>query len=114
MITTRFRVIMRIFVSSVPLTETNWTRVLSSIYHMPGRNFDGYISSVDLTSDILTIDCYTVEGPEEQERISGLKMIYTDWGLHRRSAVTNAILCHASHLGIKIRNYYTEQYGSPN
>jgi hypothetical protein len=109
MITTRFKVILKIYLSSIPLVESNWSRALSSIYHSPGPNFDGYISSVAVNNDTLVIDCYTVEGPEEYERINGLKAIYRNWSLHRKSAVSNAILCFATSLGIRIRRYQTDE-----
>jgi hypothetical protein len=100
-------VILKIYVNT--LVESNWSRALSSIYHSPGPNFDGYVSRASLENDTLTIDCYTVEGPEERDRLDGLKAIYRNWSLHRKSAVSNAILCFAANLGIKISRYQTEE-----
>jgi len=105
---TLYRVYLKTDTINIRIDESQWYSVLKDIYGSPGQNFDGYISKVHSdTNESLTVHCYTIEGPEERDRLSELKTIHTNWPLHRKSCLTTAILSFASHLGLKIRSYET-------
>ena len=88
-----------------------WVGALKNIYGVPGSSYDGYVTSVGCSEsyDSLIVSCYTVEGPEDNERLGGLKSSQGNWSLYRKSAVANGILLHALHIGIKITGYEIEE-----
>jgi hypothetical protein len=113
MLTTFYRVHIKADIKNDSIiSDSLWYPALSNIYGNPGSNYDGYVSTVEIsdTLDSLTIHCYTVVGPEENDRFDQLKQGCTDWSLYRKSSVTNAVLCYASQLGYKVKGYTVEQF----
>lgn len=106
--TTHFKVTLT---TSVDLTsyKISWSTCLKNIYGTPGVNFDGYIRQVIPSESSIEIYCYTVEGPEEYERLFPIKEANTNWKVYRRSCVANSILCYASNNGLKIKGYTIEE-----
>jgi len=98
---TGFKIRLKILESLDKTTEAMWYSALKNIYGIHSQNYDGYISRVQDQLNSLVIDCYTVEGPEEQERLSNLKNTVSEWDTYRKTAVTKAIISHARTLGYK-------------
>jgi hypothetical protein len=77
--------------STSSLQENKLLPALKDIYGCPGKNFDGYVSRVIQEKDSFLIQCYTLEGPEEVERLSSVKQSCDNWSDYRKNAVLNAI-----------------------
>jgi hypothetical protein len=88
-----------------------WVSALKNIYGVPGKSYDGYVTTIGSSEsyDSLIISCYTVEGPEDTERLAELKSNQANWSLYRKSAVVNSILSYALHLGMKVGGYEVEE-----
>lgn len=79
-----------------------WYPVLSNIYGVPTRNFDGYISNISINPSGLEIHSYLEEGPEEHDKLISLKTRNKDWAGFRALCVIDAIKIHARALGYSI------------
>lgn len=88
-----------------------WVGALKNIYGVPGKSYDGYVTSIGCSEayDCLIVLCYTVEGPEDTDRLADLKAKQDNWSLYRKSAVVNGILSYALQLGIKMNGYEIEE-----
>lgn len=106
MIVSKFKVLLKTLVdpgvSHKVTMKESWYSSLKNIYGIQGPNFDGYISNVYTENNSLNIECYTVEGPEEAERLLRIKGSPTEWLEYQKIAVATAILIHAAHLGYKV------------
>jgi len=98
MLTTHYTVKIR---SNSSLQENKLLPALKDIYGCPGKNFDGYVSGVIQENDSVVIQCYTLEGPEEMERLSSLRQSCNDWSEYRKNAVLNAIISYLDIFGYK-------------
>lgn len=96
--TWRFKIILKKLEGYTGLNEA-WYPALNNIYGIQGNSYDGYISSISNESGSLILECYLVEGPEENHRLSDLKNKIKDWNSHRESSVKIAIMKHSNKLG---------------
>jgi len=109
MLVSKFKVLLKTLgdsgVSHSVITKESWYSSLKNIYGIQGPNFDGYISNVYTEKDSLSIECYTVEGPEEAERLLAIKGNPAEWLEYKKIAVATAILIHAAHLGYEVHEH---------
>jgi hypothetical protein len=107
MLTTRYTVTLVTPINLDVLNEVTWYSALKNIYNRPGPNFDGYISGVKASDvlDSIDIDCYTLEGPEEKDRLLSVKDSSDDWASYRKRAVVEAIVGYAQNLGYTVTEY---------
>ena len=102
MLVSKFKVLLKTLVDPGVITKESWYSSLKNIYGIQGPNFDGYISNVYTENDSLSIECYTVEGPEEAERLLAIKGNPREWLEYKKIAVATAILIHARYLGYEV------------
>jgi len=108
MLTSKFKVSLTLNSPKTSRKE-DWYSSLKNIYGSEGPNFDGYVSSLEsLTGFNLTVECYTLEGPEEASRLSELKDQVPDWNKYKKDAVAAAIVSHGTKMGYLIESYSTE------
>jgi hypothetical protein len=105
MIVSKFKVLLKTLVDPGVTMKESWYSSLKNIYGIQGPNFDGYISNVYTEKDSLNIECYTVEGPEEAERLLAIKGNPAEWLEYKKIAVATAILIHAAHLGYQVHEH---------
>jgi len=85
------------------VTKESWYPSLKNIYGIEGPNFDGYVSNlIKDSSKSLIVECYTIEGPEENARLSKVKELTSDWCKYKKEAVTKALVRHGIMLGYSI------------
>ena len=111
MLTTRYKIHLKTPAQETLMDPLKWVGALKNIYGVPGSSYDGYVTTIESSEsyDSLIVLCYTVEGPEDNERLADLKVKQSSWTLYRKSAVVNGILSHALHLGIKMNGYEIEE-----
>lgn len=111
MLTTRYKIQLKTQAYIDMMDPLKWVGALKNIYGVPGKSYDGYVTMINCSEhyDSLVIMCYTVEGPEDRERLAQLKSSQDNWSLYRKSAVVNGILSHALHLGIKMTGYEIDE-----
>ena len=107
MLTSKFKVSFTLN-SPKESTMEEWYSSLKNIYGIEGPNFDGYVSSVNSSGFTLIIECYTLEGPEENSRLSELKNKVLDWNEYKKYAVAGAIVIHAMRMGYIFESYTIE------
>lgn len=109
MLVSKFKVLLKTLgdsgVSHSVTTKESWYSSLKNIYGIQGPNFDGYISNVYSENNSLNIECYTVEGPEEAERLLAIKGSPAEWLEYKKIAVATAILIHAATLGYEVHDH---------
>lgn len=111
MLTTRYKIHLKTPAYVDHMDPLKWVTALKNIYGVPGKSYDGYVTTIGSSEsfDSLIISCYTVEGPEDTDRLSELKSSQIKWSLYRKSAVVNSILSCALDLGIKVGGYEIEE-----
>jgi hypothetical protein len=110
MLTTRYKVMIKAPINLDLMNEVCWYAVLKDIYSNKGPNFDGYVSDIKVSDsfDSVTIECYTLEGPEDDLRLKDLRDANRDWAGYRKTAVVNAVLSNAYRLGCIIDTFHIE------
>ena len=96
MLTTHYNINIQ---SDMIFHENTLLKALKNIYGCPTRNFDGYISRIFQEKNHIHIDCYTLEGPEDVDRLSALKQEHTDWEDYKKNAVLKAFIKHLEYCG---------------
>ena len=111
MLTTRYKIHLKTPAEEALMDSIKWIGTLNNIYGVPGKSYDGYVTSVGCSEsyDSLIVLCYTVEGPEDTDRLANLKAKHDNWSLYRKSAVVNGVLSYAMNLGLKIHGYEIEE-----
>jgi len=79
--------------------ENTLLTALKDIHGCPTANFDGYISQISQGKTHTDIYCYTLEGPEDINRLSVLKQKHANWEEYRKNAVLKAFIKHLEYCG---------------
>ena len=85
-------------------SEAEWFPLLANIYGSPSKSFDGYVSGVDYSENILNIKCYLVEDNDNYEKLSLLKQRYSDWNGYQQVSIIDAVKIHSRLLGYNLNS----------
>ena len=83
-------------------SQAEWFPVLSNIYGIPSKSFDGYVSNVNYSNKELVINCYLVEDNDNHQKLSVFKEKYSDWNGYQKISMMDAVKLHSRVLGYTI------------
>ena len=81
-------------IPKTPPQKSDWYSFLANIYGTATKGYDGYVSTVECSDDILTVFCCLVEDIDNYKKLEPLKEKYRDWSGYQKITILDALKIH--------------------